>query len=351
MALVEKKVAVLIGAGMVAKTHVAACAAASAHLRLKGILSRGQERAELLAKQASESTQSHVITYDDINQVANDDEVDFVIMTTPPSVREELIEPLAKAGKPILLEKPIARNLKEATYLVELCKQYGVTLGIVFQHRARASSVMASQIIKQGELGDLGTLGTVDIDVPWWRDQDYYDEPGRGTYERDGGGVLINQAIHTIDLALSLTGPVRSVVAMSKTSLLHNMESEDFVVAGLEFDNGVVGSMRASTASFPGRPESISLQFERATVHLERGQCVVSFRDGKVERFGEPASTGGGADPMAFTHTWHQSIIENFVSVLSGDGQLFASGEQALAAHALIEATVRSARNGTTQRL
>jgi len=285
MALVEKKVAVLIGAGMVAKTHVAACAAASAHLRLKGILSRGQERAELLAKQASESTQSHVITYDDINQVANDDEVDFVIMTTPPSVREELIEPLAKAGKPILLEKPIARNLKEATYLVELCKKYGVTLGIVFQH------------------------------------------------------------------ALSLTGPVRSVVAMSKTSLLHNMESEDFVVAGVEFDNGVVGSMRASAASFPGRPESISLHFERATVHLERGQCVVSFRDGKVERFGEPASTGGGADPMAFTHTWHQSIIENFVSVLSGDGQLFASGEQALAAHALIEATVRSARNGTTQRL
>ncbi|MFK7993378.1 MAG: Gfo/Idh/MocA family protein [Granulosicoccus sp.] len=344
----NKKVTALIGAGMVAKTHVSACAGASNRLRLKGISSRGRDRANALAAQASTMMDSPVMVYGSIEALAKDSELDFAIVATPPNVREDVIAPLVAAGKHILLEKPIGRTLAESREIVAMCRNAGVILGVVFQHRAREASISAMNLIREGQLG---ALGVVEIDVPWWREQSYYDEPGRGTYSRDGGGVLISQAIHTIDLGLHLTGPVRSVLAMASTSRFHKMESEDFVVAGLEFENGASGSLKASTASFPGRTESITLHYENASLHLEAGQLQVSWRDGKVETLGEPASTGGGADPMAFTHEWHQRILENFVDALNHDGDLLASGEQALVAHELIDATIRSAQCGKIQYL
>ncbi|MEM8916968.1 MAG: Gfo/Idh/MocA family oxidoreductase, partial [Pseudomonadota bacterium] len=309
-------------------------------------MSRLGARAKALAGEASEQTGYPVAALNSLEEVVSDGEVDFAIIATPPNVRADLIEPLARAGKHILLEKPIARTAKESREIVQICANAGVKLGLVFQHRARQASVTAAAKIKRGEFGQ---LGVAEFNVPWWREQSYYDEPGRGTHERDGGGVLITQAIHTIDLGLSLTGPVRSVLAMAKTTRFHQMESEDFVVAGLEFSNGAAGSLIASTASFPGRPESITLHFDRASLHLEAGQLCITARDGTVETIGEEAGTGGGADPMAFTHVWHQTIIENFVDALNGSAPLLASGVDALAAHELIDATTRSAKSGTAQ--
>ena len=110
-----------------------------------------------------------------------------------------------------------------------------------------------------------GALEAVHLVVPWWRPQEgYYDQPGRGTLAQDGGGVLITQAIHSLDLMLSLCGEVSAVTAMAKTTRLHQMETEDFVSAGLEFANGAVGAVMATTASFPGGPESLTLNFARA---------------------------------------------------------------------------------------
>ncbi|TNJ39613.1 Gfo/Idh/MocA family protein [Phaeobacter sp. B1627] len=344
----KRPVIALIGAGMVAKTHVAACVDAAQKVRLKGISSRSNARADALAKDASSQLGHDVITYGSVDAIASDPEIDFVIIATPPNVRLELIEPLAQAGKHILLEKPIGRTAGESRDIVDACKSAGVKLGIVFQHRARSASQIAAEMIKSGELGP---LGLVEMNVPWWREQAYYDEPGRGTYERDGGGVLISQAIHTIDLALSLTGPVMSVQAMAKTTRFHHMESEDFVVAGLEFTNGAVGSLVASTASYPGGAESITLHFQNATLHLESGQLKVNPRDGEKSVHGDEASTGGGADPMAFTHDWHQTIIENFARVVTGAAAPFASGEDAMAAHNLIEAITRSSKNGKIEYL
>lgn len=338
----------IVGAGMVARTHVAACAAAGSTVRLKGIFSRSGKSAKALAEYAFELTGDYPALYASIEELAGDSDVDFVIIATPPNVRQEVIKPLADAGKHILLEKPIARNTDEAQGIVSLCRDANITLGIVFQHRMREASMKAMDLVSSGRLGDLAVAELV---VPWWREQSYYDEPGRGTYSRDGGGVLISQAIHTIDLALSLTGPVSSVLAMAKTSKFHQMESEDFVVAGLEFANGAVGSMVASTASFPGSTESISLHFQKASLHLQAGQLIVSWQGGETETFGEAASSGGGADPMAFTHEWHQGIIENFVDSLDNQKQPIASGLEALNAHELIDAAIRSANNGSTQYL
>ena len=338
---------VLIGAGMVAWTHLMACAHASG-VSLRGIHSRNPDRARKLALEGAAQTGLPLHVYDSLEAVADDPEVDFAIVLTPPNARLEIIKVLAAAGKHILLEKPVGRTATEARAVVRLCREAGVTLGIVFQHRLRESSRMAAQMITNS---DLGALGLVEISVPWWRDQSYYDEAGRGTYERDGGGVLISQAIHTIDLALSLAGPVASVRAMAATSRFHCMEAEDFATAGLLFANGALGSLVASTASYPGGAESITLHFDKASLRLESGRLFVRWRNGNQECFGAIGGTGGGADPMAFTHEWHQNVIENFAKSLATGTRPAITGEDALAAHELIDAILTSARNGTVTEL
>ncbi|MBU2361056.1 MAG: Gfo/Idh/MocA family oxidoreductase, partial [Alphaproteobacteria bacterium] len=319
----------LIGAGMVARTHVAAIADAGS-VRLKTICGRSLPRAQRLAGEATALTGYAVAATTDLAAVAADAQIDFAIVLTPPDARAAIIRPLAQAGKHILLEKPMGRTATEAREVVAICRAAGVTLGVVFQHRVREASRAAARRIASG---DLGALGLVEIAVPWWRDQAYYDEPGRGSYARDGGGVLISQAIHTIDLALSLAGPVTSVRAMAATTRFHEMESEDFVTAGLTFANGAVGSMVASTASFPGAAESITLHFDRASLHLASGQLVTRWRDGRVDTEGATGGTGGGADPMAFTHAWHEDIITDFAAAIAAGRDPIVTGQAALAAH------------------
>lgn len=335
----------LIGAGMVAATHLEAIAHAQASVSLCGILARNNDNAAALLRKLPPNYKSKPKVYETLDQIINDNAVDAAIIVTPPNVREELIKPLTQAGKHILLEKPIARNLAEAEAVVALCAEAKVQLGIVFQHRFRAASQAAKLLIEKGALG---RLAVVEASVPYWRDQSYYEELGRGTYERDGGGVLISQAIHTLDLMLSLTGPVKQVQAMVSTSKFHQMESEDFVSAGFEFVNGAVGSFTASTCSFPGAPESIKLHFDQASLYLEAGVLTVNWRDGKIEKHGAEATTGGGADPMAFTHEWHQSVLEDFSNAVQRNVSPLITGREALTAHQLIHVIEQSGRQGRT---
>lgn len=334
----------MIGTGMVAGTHLLALRDARPSLRLCGVLGRRAARARAFAVEAGGTLGADVPVYPDLEAVAADPDVDIALILTPPDARAELIGPLAAAGKAILLEKPVGRALDEARHVVEICEAAGVPLGIVFQHRKRAASVAAAERVGRG---DLGALGLVEISVPWWRAQGYYDEPGRGTYARDGGGVLISQAIHTIDLALSLTGPVAEVTAMTGTSVFHDMEAEDVAVAGLRFANGALGWLTATTAAFPGGAESIVLHFEAATLRLAEGVLETRWRDGRTERDGDVAAgTGGGADPMAFTHDWHRSVLEDFADALRDGRSPAISGRDALAAHALIAGIARAAESG-----
>lgn len=333
----------MIGTGMVAPTHARALRDAQPPLRLAGVMSRSAETAQAFLETLDLAEGSAPRVYPDIAAVAADPEVDIALVLTPPNARLDLIAPLAEAGKAILLEKPVARDIAEAREVVETCEMARVPLGIVFQHRMRAASLAAAERVASGTLG---ALGLVEIAVPWWREQAYYDEPGRGTYARDGGGVLISQAIHTIDLALSLTGPVAEVSGFAATTRFHRMEAEDFVTAGLRFGNGAVGALIASTASFPGAAETITLHFEEASLRLGEGRLRIDWRDGLHEEVGAAATTGGGADPMAFTHEWHQAVLEDFASALAEGRPPAITGRDALAAHALIDAIVESAARG-----
>ncbi|MBE3637587.1 Gfo/Idh/MocA family protein [Mangrovicoccus algicola] len=334
--------AVLIGAGMVAATHLRACRAAAGTVALHGIMARRPEAARALAAEEG-IARDELHFYATAEEVAADPQVDFAIIVTPPDARAALIAPLAAAGKHVLLEKPVARDLAEAAEVVAICEAAGVTLGLVFQHRMRAASRRAAALVASG---GLGALGLAEIRVPWWRGQDYYDEPGRGTHARDGGGVLITQAIHAMDLALSLTGPVTRVQAMTATTRLHRMEAEDFAAAGLGFASGAVGSLYAATAAFPGGEDSIALHFEKASLTLSAGHLAVRWRDGRIEEAGSGTGSGGTADPMGFGHELHQAVIEDFAAAIRDGRPPAATGQAALEVHRLIEATTVSARDG-----
>ncbi|SFR42497.1 Gfo/Idh/MocA family protein [Litoreibacter janthinus] len=335
------KNAVLIGVGMVADTHRLALEASS-HARLAAVCARRPERAEDYAGK-------HGLRALTLAEACADPDIDFAIIATPPSVRVDIVGALVQARKPILLEKPIERSLAAATSIVERCEAAKLPLGMVFQHRMRRASQKLTQLMAEGAFGP---LALAQIDVPWWRSQEYYNEPGRGTIAQDGGGVLMTQAIHTLDLALSLTGPVAQVQAMARTSKMHRMEAEDVVAAGLDFVNGATGTLTATTANFPGRAESITLHCADASARLERTELHIHWRDGRTETFGEGGDAGGaGADPMAFTHTWHQRVIEDFVASLEEGRPPLVTGRAALKTHALIEGLMESSLEGKRMKI
>lgn len=330
----------LIGAGMIAKTHVAALSDARNCAKLIAVVSTRPVRAAHLA--AFYEGDAPVFTAD-LGRVIDDPAIKVVIVATPPNVRIDLIEALARAGKHILLEKPVARTAAEALQVVEICERAGVTLGVLFQHRMRASSLQAARLIAQGQMGD---LGYAEISVPLWRDQSYYDALGRGTYVRDGGGVMITQAIHTIDLALSLTGPVDTVQGMTATTNLHRMEAEDFAVAGLRFTSGAVGSFIASTARFPHGSETINLHFAQGSLHLSAQSLTVFWRDGRVETVVQGANGGDDNGPSLADHAGHHAMIVEFVEAISAGRPPVVTGREALAAHYVIEAIAASSEGG-----
>ncbi|MEP4249891.1 Gfo/Idh/MocA family protein [Tateyamaria sp.] len=335
----------LIGSGMVADTHVLALRDNTVGARLVGVLGRDDRRTADFCDRASGTLGYPVAAFIDID-AALAVSPDMAIVITPPNARAPFASALAKASIPTLMEKPIERTLGAARAIVDTFTRAETPLGLCFQHRMRD----AAQALKAPLLaGDLGDILHVEIRIPWWRDQAYYDAPGRGSYDRDGGGVMISQAIHTLDLALWLAGPVASLQAQMQTTSLHLMEAEDIASALLTFQSGASGVLSASTAAYPGTTESIALTTTRAQVLLEGDTLRIDWHDGRQDRHTPETETGtgGGADPMAFSHGWHQSVIEDFVDAVQHSRPPIAPPDQALHVHAVIDAMERAARSRT----
>ena len=339
--MTDKPIAKLavIGLGMATKPHLDALAELRGRVMVSGVFNRTRAKADAVHGAFG------FPVFKSLDAIAADPETDGVIIATPPNQRAEIAAKMAAAGKHILMEKPIERTLEAAQEIVTLCEMQGVTLGIVFQHRLRKAALRLRALIDEGALGE---LALVRAEIPWWRDQAYYDVPGRGTFARDGGGVLISQAIHVLDLMLSLTGPAKTVQAFTATTRLHDMEAEDFAAAGLQFANGAVGSVVATTATFPGEEERLILDGTKATASLKGGHLTVTWRDGRTETVGDVSGTGGGADPMAFPCDWHRDLIEDFAAAIRDKRAPRITGREALRVHALIDAMTRSGATGST---
>lgn len=284
-----------------------------------------------------------------LQAILDDDSISAVILLTPPNTHLELGSAFARRGKHLLVEKPLETTVARAEALVAACQAAGVTLGEVLQHRFRPAGLRLKALLAEGALG---AMKGCSCGLRLYRPQSYYDQPGRGTLARDGGGVLLTQGIHTLDLMLSLTGPVAEVAAFAAKGVLHRMETEDLVAGSLRFANGALGTVDATTGAYPGFPERLDFIFERATASLAGTALDVWHHDGRHEQLAADGSGGGtGADPMAFPHDYHRALLDDFLDALDQGRAPVVGGPEGLAVQRLIEALLAAAASGQYQRL
>lgn len=322
----------LIGLGLAAEPHARSLVELQDKVRVKYAVSRSFRRTEAFASRYPFPVGT------DVQAAISDPEVDLVILLTPPDTHLALCELAFSHGKHVLVEKPLEVSLERAERLVSDAERAGVYLGVVLQHRFRRGALCLGQRLKEGALGEVQAAS---LAMPWWRPQSYYDEPGRGSLARDGGGVLMTQAIHLLDLARSLLAPVNVRASHATTTSLHDMETEDHVMALLDVAGGAPANLMASTAWYPGFPERLEIIGSRGTARLEGGDLSISYQDGEVELITENSGTGSGADPMGFAHDAHLRLIEDMLDAVASGRQPRVSGQDALGTQLLIDELIQ----------
>ena len=272
-------------------------------------------------------------------------DVDFIDVCTFPAFRLEPVELAAASRKHILVEKPMAATLETARRMVETARAAGILLGVVSQHRFDDASRFLARAIPAGRLGKLIEC---DCYVKWYRSAEYYARPIKGSWKTEGGGALIGQAIHQVDLLRWLAGPVQELFAVWQLGARHRIESEDVVNAVLRYASGATGVIQAATAFWPGYTE-------RTEFHGTKGTAIISgdkLTAWDVEDDdGEPApvvreSMSGASNPMAISLTPFERQFRDFGEAIAEGRKPLVSGEEGYQALELVDAVYRSCRTG-----
>jgi UDP-N-acetyl-2-amino-2-deoxyglucuronate dehydrogenase len=272
-------------------------------------------------------------------------EVDFVDVSTLPDLRLPLIEACARARKHVLVEKPMAIDLATACGILRTAGDGGIQVGVVSQHRFDDAVQFVKRALEQGRLG---RILEADAYVKWWRSAEYYARPGKGTWTTEGGGALMNQAIHQIDLLLWLAGGVSEVFGQWQIGAAHAIESEDVVNAVLRYRSGAMGVVQAATAFWPGYPE-------RVEIHGTKGTAVLA--GDKLARWdvhddeGEPAppdaaAASGASDPMAISLAPFERQFLDFGEAIRAGRKPLVAAEDGYRALELTIAIYDSCRTG-----
>lgn len=340
----------IVGCGVISRTHAKAIAALpDAHL--VAAVDVVPEKARALTAQFGGDPET------DLHRVLARPDVDVVAVCVPSGLHAEVGCQAAEAGKHILVEKPIDITLAAADRLIETARRTGVTFGVISQHRFDAGVREMKDVIASGRLGRL-LLG--DAFIKWYRTQEYYDSgEWRGTWALDGGGCLMNQGVHYVDLLRWMMGPVKSIVAKCRTAA-HTIEVEDIATALLTFENGATGVLEASTAVYPGMGERLEISGTGGTLVVESGVMRVrelkdyhgetSFYGRRVEAH-QPASADGAADPASISGNSHQSQIQDFLEAIDQDRDPFVTGSEARHALEVILGVYDSAQRGSEVQL
>jgi predicted dehydrogenase len=273
--------------------------------------------------------------------------MDFVALGSPSGLHAEQGIAAVRQGLHVLTEKPIDVCVEKADALIAEAKRAGVRLGVFFQDRVKPDLLRVRKAIERGALGK---PILADARVKWYRPKDYYAKSRwRGTKEMDGGGALINQAIHTVDLMLWLFGDVESVQARCRTAL-HAIAAEDTLVATLVFRNGALGVLQATTSVFPGYPRRVELSGSEGTVIIEQDHVIAAdLREAAANDLA--LKTAGDANPSAFSPVINdvrgrEMLIRDFVRAIETGTKPQCDGVEGRRSLAVVEAIYRACAAG-----
>ncbi len=327
----------LIGGGNISETHARA-AAAIPGVAIAAVYGTNTVKVQHLAH--THGGQS----YDDFEAFLNHRPMDFVVVGSPSGLHAFHGIAAADRGLHVLTEKPIEISTERADELIAAAQKSGVKLGVMFQDRFKPDIRRLKQSIDRGAIGK---PLLIDARVKWYRPPEYYGgSRWRGTLDMDGGGALINQAVHSMDLLLWLFGDVIRVQARTATAL-HKIQGEDTAVALLEFASGALGTLLATTAAFPGYPRRIEATGTQGTLILEHDRIVAA--DLRVASNGMTVSPPSQdneniASPVVSDFSGHQAIIEDFIRAIRENSTPACDGLEGRRSIALVEEIYRAAQ-------
>jgi predicted dehydrogenase len=333
----------IVGCGMISRFHAMAINDLKRG-RLVAVSSRSKKNARRVGEEFG------VDWTTDYRELLARDDVHIVTICTPSGAHKQYALKATRAGKHVIVEKPLEISLDRCDAIISECKKAKVTLGVIFPSRFHEASQLIKREIDSGRFGKLA-LG--DAYVKWWRSQEYYDEGGwKGTRRYDGGGALMNQSIHAVDLLLYLMGPVKRVSATVKTLAHSNIEVEDTAVATLEFKNGALGTIEGATSVYPSFLKRIEISGDKGTVVLEEEDIKEwrfrkeTSRDRAIrKKFAARTKSGGGAsDPSAISFEGHRRQLEDFIRALDKKQKPLVDGVEGRKSVELILAIYRSSR-------
>ncbi len=340
----------IVGCGMIAKFHANAIRDLG-NARLVACYDAVPAAADRFAEQ------QNCRPYHDLKKMLKDPEVQVVTICTPSGAHMEPAVAAAKAGKHVIVEKPLEITLKRCDKMIQACEKAGVTLSAIFPSRFHESTQMLKAAVDQGRFGRL-TLG--DAFVKWYRTQEYYDSGAwRGTWELDGGGALMNQAIHSVDLLAWLMGPVAEISAFTGTLAHERIAVEDVAAATVRFENGAIGVMEATTAAYPGYLKRIEIHGSEGSAGFEEEEIKFwdfknkTEEDDKVlaQMAGKTQTGGGAADPSAIGHHGHTAQFRDVLEAIETGRKPLVDGHEGRRSVEIILAIYKAAETGKSVKL
>lgn len=337
----------IVGSGAIAGTHADAIAQLS-ECQLTAVCSRNREKAVALADPSGAKV------FDDVDALLTAGIADGILIATPSGIHEDAALPALRAKIPVLCEKPLEVSTERVVRMLAEAERSGVLLAGFFPLRCGAGAKAVRAALDGGRFGQLTLLGGR---VKWWRTQDYYDaSEWRGTWELDGGGALMNQGIHAVDLLQWFGGSVEEAAAFGATLAHPQLEVEDTLAASLRFTSGALGTITAATSCYPGLDLAIEISGDRGTAILVNDTIELWTFD--EERPGDEAIRenrsagaigGGSSDPRAISSAGHRDQIADFCRAIRGEPSGVIGGREAGNAVAIVEAIYRSTRTGKSE--
>ena len=347
----------IVGAGVIGTQHGLVLSQLADRAELVAVVDLQRDRAEKLAAERG----GQVFT--SLTDALAGEDVDVVAVCTPTGAHGEVAVEALEAGKHVIIEKPAEVTLDKTDRIIEAQRRAGTLVTVISQHRFDPSTEIVVAAIQAGELGRL-TSGIASID--WWRGQSYYDSgEWRGTWDLDGGGALMNQGVHTVDLLLATMGRPVEVFAYTGTLAHERIETEDVAVGVVRFENGALGLLHASTAAYPGLSARLQVHGDKGSVVIDNDQLTYIHRadragdrgdvaygansatENQIESLGlaEGAAAAAGSDPGQLSDA-HRYQYENFLGALRGEEDLRVTLETNRRSIAVITGAYESARTG-----